>query len=169
MSQLISGNNVICQFGVEVLVLSNLRTFHLQFSSLHGDRSNSSQQLPARFPGLNDYCSSLLDLTSTNPSIRYHLADSHQRICNSLSADSVYALEDLLADPVKLQKRLTTEVGESKASSLLAVSDSVYCSARLRSIAGKKARVCCSNRERPRYEHSGISRGVLFTFGFASF
>ena len=54
--------------------------------------SNSSQQLPARFPGLNDYCSSLLDLTSTNPSIGYHLADSHQPICNSLSDDSVYDL-----------------------------------------------------------------------------
>ena len=45
----------------------------------------------------------------------------------------------MLADPVKLQKRLTTAVGESKASSLLAVSDNVYCSARLRSIAGKEA------------------------------
>ena len=39
--------------------------------------SNSSQQLPTGFPGLNDYCSSLLDLASTNPSIRYHLAESH--------------------------------------------------------------------------------------------
>ena len=63
-------------------------------------------------------------------------------MCNSLSDDSVYAslsLEDLLADPVKLQKRLTTAVGESKALSLLAVSDNVYCSARLRSIARKEA------------------------------
>ena len=50
-----------------------------------------------------------------------------------------YRLRTLLADPVKLQKRLTTAVGESKASSLLAVSDTVYCSAHLRSIVGKEA------------------------------
>ena len=86
---------------------------------------------------------SLLGSALTSLSVGHCLRDSHQGLlcsCNLLeeSEFSVLSLEDLLAGHLKLQKRLTTAISESIASSMQTLSNDDHCSACLRSIEGKE-------------------------------
>ena len=79
--------------------------------------SYTFQQLPLRYPSMESYFLSLLSSALTNLSVGYHLHDSHQRLlCNLLEESdfSDLSLEDLLANHLKLKKRLTLQLVKAK-------------------------------------------------------
>ena len=104
-----------------------------------GSWCNSLCKIPQRFPSRADLCDNLINYTSPPPFYQ-HLCEAVASLPATAESDreafTPQTLSELMANPVKLQNHLSSDIAEENAATCIMHTSSVKHAARIRSCQG---------------------------------